>query len=98
MLSSIADYGTIALENSRLYEELKSMNKAKGRAIDHLSHELGTPLALISSMLTKISSGLSQAKITGLERSVIIAPPLLVWLLSMEPMTLLVQLNRIATT
>ncbi len=73
MLSSIADYATIALENSRLYEELKSMNKAKERAIDHLSHELATPLALISATLSKISSGLNQAKITGLERSVIIA-------------------------
>ena len=73
ILSSIADYATIALENSRLYEELKSMNKAKERAINHLSHELGTPLAIISSTLTKISSGLSQAKITGLGRSVIIA-------------------------
>jgi signal transduction histidine kinase len=73
MLSSIADYATIALENSRLYEELKSMNKAKERAIDHLSHELATPLALISARLARISSGLSQAKITGLERSVIIA-------------------------
>jgi len=73
MLSSIADYATIALENSRLYEELKAMNKAKERAIDHLSHELATPLALISSTLTKISSGLSQAKVAGLEKSVIIA-------------------------
>lgn len=73
MLSSIADYATIALENSRLYEELKSMNKAKERAINHLSHELATPLALISATFAKISSGLSQAKITGLERSVIIA-------------------------
>jgi len=73
MLSSIADYATIALENSRLYEELKSMNKAKERAIDHLSHELTTPLTLISATLAKISTGLNQAKITGLERSVIIA-------------------------
>lgn len=73
MLSSIADYATIALENSRLYEELKAMNKAKERAIDHLSHELATPLALISSTLTKISSGLSQAKVAGLEKSMIIA-------------------------
>ncbi len=73
MLASIADYATIALENSRLYEELKAMNKAKERAINHLSHELGTPLALISSTLTKISSGLSQAKITGMEKSVTIA-------------------------
>ena len=73
MLTSISDYATIALENSRLYEELKSMNKAKERAINHLSHELATPLALISATFAKISSGLSQAKITGLERSVIIA-------------------------
>ena len=73
MLTSISDYATIALENSKLYEELKSMNKAKERAINHLSHEIRTPLALISATLTKISSRLSQAKITGLERSVIIA-------------------------
>jgi signal transduction histidine kinase len=73
MLTSLSDYATIALENSMLYEELKSMNKAKERAIDHLSHELKTPLALISATLIKISSRLSQAKITGLERSVIIA-------------------------
>jgi signal transduction histidine kinase len=73
MLASIADYATIALENSRLYEELKAMNKAKERAINHLSHELRTPLALISATLAKISSSLGQAMITGLEGSVIIA-------------------------
>jgi len=73
MLTSISDYATIALENSKLYEELKSMNKAKERAINHLSHELRTPLALISATLTKISSELSQEKIIGLERSLIIA-------------------------
>lgn len=73
MLSSIADYATIALENSRLYEELKSMNKAKERAIDHLSHELATPLALISTTFARISGALNQAKITGLEKSVTIA-------------------------
>jgi signal transduction histidine kinase len=73
MLASIADYATIALENSRLYEELKSMNKAKERAIDHLSHELATPLALISATFARISSALSQAKVTGLEKSVTIA-------------------------
>ena len=73
MLSSIADYATIALENSMLYEELKAMNKAKERAIDHLSHELATPLALVSTTFARISSALSQAKITGLEKSVTIA-------------------------
>jgi signal transduction histidine kinase len=73
MLSSIADYATIALENSRLYEELKAMNKAKERAIDHLSHELATPLALISTTFARISSALGQAKVTGMEKSVTIA-------------------------
>jgi signal transduction histidine kinase len=73
MLTSLSDYATIALENSMLYEELKIMNKAKERAINHLSHELKTPLALISATIAKISNSLSQAKITGMERSVIIA-------------------------
>jgi signal transduction histidine kinase len=73
MLTSLSDYATIALENSMLYEELKAMNKAKERAINHLSHELKTPLALISATIAKISNSLSQAKITGLERSVTIA-------------------------
>jgi signal transduction histidine kinase len=73
VLTSLSDYATIALENSMLYEELKAMNKAKERAINHLSHELKTPLTLISATIAKISSSLNQAKISGLERSVIIA-------------------------
>jgi signal transduction histidine kinase len=73
MLTSLSDYATIALENSMLYEELKAMNKAKERAINHLSHELKTPLALISATIAKISNSLNQAKITGMERSMIIA-------------------------
>lgn len=73
MLTSLSDYVTIALENSKLYEELKAMNKAKERAIDHLSHELKTPLALISATLAKIANSLSPSKKTGLERSVLIA-------------------------
>ena len=73
MLTSLSDYATIALENSKLYEELKAMNKAKERAINHLSHELKTPLTLISATLAKISSRFNEAKIPGLERSMIIA-------------------------
>jgi signal transduction histidine kinase len=73
LLTSLADYATIALENSKLYEELKSMNKAKERAINHLSHELRTPLALISAAVARISSELSRAKIIGLKTSLIIA-------------------------
>jgi signal transduction histidine kinase len=73
MLTSLSDYATIALENSMLYEELKVMNKAKERAINHLSHELKTPLTLISATLAKISSRISEAKTLGIERSMIIA-------------------------
>ena len=73
VLTALSDYATIALENSKLYEELKSMNKAKERAIHHLSHELKTPLAIFSAALAMISSELDKAKIVGLERSLIIA-------------------------
>ncbi len=44
-------------------EELKSMNKAKERVIDHLSHELKTPLSLISATVDRISKKLDQAQI-----------------------------------
>jgi len=49
ILLHLANYVTIALENSRLYEELKNSDRAKQKVIHHLSHELGTPLAIISS-------------------------------------------------
>ncbi len=72
VLTSLSDYATIAIENSRLYEELKAMNKAKERAISHLSHELRTPLALLSATLGAISSKAGKAGLTGLEGSVAI--------------------------
>lgn len=72
LLTSMSHYVTIALENSMLYEELKSMNKAKERVIDHLSHEMKTPLALISATAKMISKNLNQAPIEGIEMSLII--------------------------
>jgi len=53
--------GTVALsvENARVSHELKkaynevtSLNRAKDRAINHLSHELKTPVAVISGSFT----------------------------------------------
>jgi len=38
LLAYISNYVTIALENMRLFEELKDLNKARERAINHLSH------------------------------------------------------------
>ena len=46
----VSNYVTVAIENSKLYEDLKASNRAKERAIDHLSHELNTPLAIIASV------------------------------------------------
>jgi signal transduction histidine kinase len=73
VLTSLSSYATIALENSRLYEELKSMNKAKERAINHLSHEIKTPLALLSATFGRVQTEISQARIIGLEKVLIIA-------------------------
>jgi K+-sensing histidine kinase KdpD len=45
----LSNYVTVALENAKLYEALKSANEAKNRVIDHLSHELKTPLSIIAA-------------------------------------------------
>jgi signal transduction histidine kinase len=49
VLSYLSNYITVAIENARLYEELKASDRAKERVISHLSHELKTPLAIISA-------------------------------------------------
>jgi len=57
-LESVSHYVTIALENAKLYEDLKVLDKAKERVIDHLSHELKTPLAIIRSVLKQLERAL----------------------------------------
>ena len=60
--------GTVALsvENARVSEELKkayrevtSLNRAKDRVINHLSHEMKTPVAVLSGSLKLISERLA---------------------------------------
>jgi len=58
LLTFISSYVTIALENMRYCEELKDMNKAMERAMNHLSHELRTPLALIEAAFDLLSNKL----------------------------------------
>ncbi len=70
LLASVSHYVTVAIENAKLYEELKLLDKAKERIINHLSHELKTPLALISSALEKISSTLDEAHHEGLDKAI----------------------------
>jgi signal transduction histidine kinase len=69
LLTSASHYITIALENAKLYEDLKVLDKAKERVINHLSHELRTPIAIISSVFTKIHNIQMETNITGLERA-----------------------------
>jgi signal transduction histidine kinase len=70
LLTSVSHYVTVALENSRLYEDLKLLDKAKERIINHLSHELKTPLALISSAFEKISRTLGEDHHEGLDKAI----------------------------
>jgi signal transduction histidine kinase len=55
LLTSVSHYVTIALGNAKLYENLKSLDRAKEKIINHLSHELRTPISIISGTLMQIS-------------------------------------------
>jgi signal transduction histidine kinase len=63
MLTSISHYAAIALENAKLYEELKLMEKARERIINHLSHELKTPLAIIGAAMLQLAKKLKNSSI-----------------------------------
>ncbi len=54
LLSTVSQYITVALENGLLYESLKAISEARKKVIDHLSHELRTPIAIIDSALAII--------------------------------------------
>jgi signal transduction histidine kinase len=55
LLTLVSPYVVVAQENSRLYEELQVLDKAKERVINHLAHELKTPLAIISTVFERFS-------------------------------------------
>jgi PAS domain S-box-containing protein len=66
LLSMIAGTVALSIENARFAEELKdayqevtSLNRAKDRVINHLSHELKTPLAVLSASLAILTKRLS---------------------------------------
>ena len=54
LLDAASHFIAIALENAMLYEQMDLMLKAKERTINHLSHELKTPLAIISGVLETV--------------------------------------------
>ncbi len=66
LLTAIANYVALPIENAsineelqRSYQEVQSMNRAKDRVIHHLSHELKTPLSILSASLSLLKKKLS---------------------------------------
>jgi len=58
LMSTIANTAALPIENARIneelkrsYEEVKSLNRAKDRVIHHLSHELKTPISVMSASM-----------------------------------------------
>ena len=70
ILSYLASFVTVALENSVLYERLKASDRAKEKVIHHLAHELKTPLAIISAVLDRIAGTLQDHDILDLDKTV----------------------------
>ncbi len=66
LLTAIANYVALPIENAGIHEELKrsyqevqSLNRAKDRVIHHLSHELKTPLSILSASLSILKKRLA---------------------------------------
>ncbi len=66
LLEVVAGTVGISIENARFSEEVKKaykevaiMNRAKGKAINHLSHELKTPVAILTGSMEALKKRLS---------------------------------------
>ncbi|MFZ0728085.1 MAG: GAF domain-containing sensor histidine kinase [Desulfobacterales bacterium] len=69
LLTAASYYVAIALENAQLFEDLKALDKAKERAINHLAHEIKTPLAVVAGVLNHISTKAANRDLTNLEKA-----------------------------
>lgn len=75
LLSTIAGMVALPIENAhinealkRSYEEVKSLNRAKDRVIHHLSHELKTPVSVLSASLALLRRRVARCQDPGCDR------------------------------
>jgi signal transduction histidine kinase len=67
---ALSSFVVISLENSKMYEKLKLLDKAKERVINHIAHEMKTPLTVISFILNRISKKIGEGDIVWLEKKI----------------------------
>lgn len=60
ILNHLSNYVAIAFENAILYKKLKTMDKAKEKVINHLAHELKTPISVVSGIISNFAQNLAQ--------------------------------------
>lgn len=70
LLTYIASYVTVALENSFLVEELLANDRARQKVVNHLSHELRTPLSILKSVLTRFAGTVHDHDLTHLTKTI----------------------------
>ena len=68
LLKLVSNHVAISLENSKLYEDLKVLDKARERIINHMSHEIKTPLAVISSAFKALSEEYENTNIQKIKK------------------------------
>ena len=69
VLVSASHYVTIALENAKLYDDLKALDKVKQKVIHHLSHELKTPLAILKGSFQLIRKRTPEDNLGRIEKA-----------------------------
>jgi signal transduction histidine kinase len=57
LLLALADYAAIALENARLYEEVRQADRAKSEFVSFVAHELRTPMTSIRGYAELLAKG-----------------------------------------
>ncbi|MGD8703772.1 MAG: PAS domain S-box protein, partial [Desulfosarcina sp.] len=75
LLVTVANLVALPIENARIndalqkaYEHVRGLNRAKEQVIHHLSHELKTPLSVLSASLGLLEKRLSASSETGWSR------------------------------